>query len=63
MDIFIVDFISDKKLKTFNSRYLGGLLPRKGEEVYYGGGYYSVVSVLHDYDNNRVQVYVKSRKL
>ncbi len=61
MDVFIVDFFSDQKLTSFSPAYLNGLLPRKDEEIYFKETYYRVMSVFHDYDNKRVQVYVSKR--
>lgn len=55
---YFIDFFSDETLIT---RYEPYPIPNKEDEVFVKGARYSVVSILYDFDNNRVQIYLKKR--
>lgn len=58
MRVYIVDFFSDKILREMcHDRCV---VPQNEAEVYVKGCRYKVISHLYDFDNMRVQVYVKS---
>jgi hypothetical protein len=55
---YFIDFYSDETLSTRQETYP---IPNREDEVFVKGFHYSVVSILYDLDNNRVQIYLKKR--
>ncbi len=60
MELYLIDWDSDKLLLT-RSREYTNVIPTKDSEVYYEGNHYRVISVIFDYKQNRVQVHIKKR--
>ena len=58
MKRFFIDFYNDEVLSTRSEQCP---IPSKDDEVFVKGQRYSVITILYDLDNNRVQIYLKKR--